>query len=258
MAVIPRVWTVAGFTAWIVISIIWLFVGATIVILLPIYESRAALGCVRMRLSCRLTPAQPDRWRHRQGCVRSTAREDCLEQHGVIRLSVRGLSVGSGAACDGVRWHCFGGLGRSRAFVSAARQWTLTLRVSARSLRLPAEHQHEVAQRIGYKSLAARPRRRPRSRAVDHPLHSGRCETHIASDRDRRTLHCDRRMHSAARGPRQSGRREDDLEDADVAALDAGEHAEADRGRVALGIGDDVRAADRSGVRQVELVLRRQ
>lgn len=44
LSVIPRVWTAAGLGAWISISIAWLFFSCGVCILLPIWESREALG----------------------------------------------------------------------------------------------------------------------------------------------------------------------------------------------------------------------
>ena len=46
-AVIPRVWTVAGFTTWVVLAIGWLFCGSFLVVIWPAVESRAALAYAR-------------------------------------------------------------------------------------------------------------------------------------------------------------------------------------------------------------------
>lgn len=46
MGLTKRIWTAAGLAAWISIMIAWLFVTAVIVILLPIWESRAALSSI--------------------------------------------------------------------------------------------------------------------------------------------------------------------------------------------------------------------
>ena len=37
------VYGVAGFTTWVIVSIIWTFLSATTVVLYPLYESRAAI-----------------------------------------------------------------------------------------------------------------------------------------------------------------------------------------------------------------------
>ncbi|TRM56000.1 solute symporter family transporter [Schizophyllum amplum] len=44
MMVIPQVWSKAGFTFWIVLSLLWTFVAAGIVVIYPVYESRHALA----------------------------------------------------------------------------------------------------------------------------------------------------------------------------------------------------------------------
>lgn len=48
MALTKKVWTGAGLAAWVSIMMGWLFVSAFIVILLPVYESRGALGAIVM------------------------------------------------------------------------------------------------------------------------------------------------------------------------------------------------------------------
>lgn len=44
MALIPRIWTLAGFGVWISIMIGGLFCSGIIVVLYPLWESRKALG----------------------------------------------------------------------------------------------------------------------------------------------------------------------------------------------------------------------